>query len=203
MKNFKLGVGLVLATIIFIPQIAIAAWWNPFTWAIFNKAETKTQILENRIVELENKLKSVATTTVSTSTNVVILKVTPVLQNIKKQSVFEAKTNTTNIPAEYLRPDGSFYTTQEIVNNRTDKECKSKYGVNSLWDGKFCACENGYEANDSGTSCQIKQANSNNYDTCNVELEPGFAYSPDQLESIYCAKCGILCPVINVRILNR
>lgn len=54
--------GAVIAFI--VPQIALASWWNPFSWNIFHKADTKTQILENRIQELEKKLeKEIATTT--------------------------------------------------------------------------------------------------------------------------------------------
>lgn len=44
-----------------IPQVALAAWWNPFSWAVFHRTGTKTQILENRVKELEQKLGNIAT----------------------------------------------------------------------------------------------------------------------------------------------
>ena len=46
-----------------IPQIALASWWNPFSWKIFYRTDTNTQILENRVKELEKKLVNKATTT--------------------------------------------------------------------------------------------------------------------------------------------
>jgi hypothetical protein len=54
-----------LATLI-IPSVAFASWWNPFSW--FNSrnsrtTDTKTQVLESRIVELEKKLADTASTT--------------------------------------------------------------------------------------------------------------------------------------------
>lgn len=48
--------------------MTFAAWWNPFTWGIFHKADTKTEVLEKRIRELESKLGANATTTIATST---------------------------------------------------------------------------------------------------------------------------------------
>lgn len=42
------------------PSIAFASWWNPFSWGIFHRTDTKTEVLENRIKELENKLETTA-----------------------------------------------------------------------------------------------------------------------------------------------
>lgn len=66
MKN---RVILVFATLLLFPNVVFAAWWNPFSW--FNgwdflkkDKDHKTEILENRVQELEEKLeKSIATTT--------------------------------------------------------------------------------------------------------------------------------------------
>ena len=70
MKIYKHLVIVFLITIVIAPSITFASWWNPFSWSIFRKTDTKTQILENRILELENKLNNVATTTkVSTPTS--------------------------------------------------------------------------------------------------------------------------------------
>lgn len=59
-KSIFLG---VLTIIFIVPQLAIAAWWNPLSW--FNSRsfpkpapvqEPQVQVLENRIKELEKKL---------------------------------------------------------------------------------------------------------------------------------------------------
>src|SRR3989344_7260863 len=54
---------IVLAFI--VPQIAFAAWWNPFSWNIFQGANTKTQILETPINTLESSVGNNASSTVS------------------------------------------------------------------------------------------------------------------------------------------
>jgi hypothetical protein len=68
MKN-KLSI-LVLLLAIAIPQVVFASWWNPLSWfdnwSFFNRANSKTQVLENRIKELEEKL---GTTTPSVAEN--------------------------------------------------------------------------------------------------------------------------------------
>lgn len=56
---------IVLAFI--VPQIAFAAWWNPISWFggwnFFHRADTQTQVLENRVKELEKQLANTATST--------------------------------------------------------------------------------------------------------------------------------------------
>ena len=58
-----------------VPQIVFAAWWNPLSWFNgwkFSAPEPdKTQVLENRIKELEKKLGTVATSTATTTNQVV------------------------------------------------------------------------------------------------------------------------------------
>jgi hypothetical protein len=51
----------ILAIAILLPQVALAAWWNPFSWKVFHKTDN-TQVLENRVKELEKKLEQVAAT---------------------------------------------------------------------------------------------------------------------------------------------
>ena len=55
-----------------VPQIAFAAWWNPISWFngwnIFHRTDTKTQVLENRVKELEKKLEGTATSTTAIAT---------------------------------------------------------------------------------------------------------------------------------------
>jgi hypothetical protein len=39
MKNLSFG---VLLAVLFVPQLAFAAWWNPFTWSMFNRHSVPT-----------------------------------------------------------------------------------------------------------------------------------------------------------------
>ncbi len=56
---------LIFISFVLFPTIALASWWNPFSWNvwsnIFHKTNTKTQVLENRVKELEKKLGDIAT----------------------------------------------------------------------------------------------------------------------------------------------
>jgi hypothetical protein len=57
-------------TILVIPNFVLAAWWNPLSWFnkwSFSEKTTKTEVLEKRIQELENKLATTSTTSVSTT----------------------------------------------------------------------------------------------------------------------------------------
>lgn len=56
MNNKIITLGLILTFI--APQVASAAWWNPFSWNIFNKKDQKTLMLENQVKELENRLNN-------------------------------------------------------------------------------------------------------------------------------------------------
>lgn len=75
MKKGSIFLGTV-ATILIIPQLVFAAWWNPLSWfnnwAFSRPAQTaqspETQVLENRIKELEKKLEGVATSSSLTET---------------------------------------------------------------------------------------------------------------------------------------
>lgn len=66
---------LVCLAVFLIPQIVFAAWWNPFSW--FNNwtfteliKNSDTQILEDRIKDLEQKLEQVSSTTPIKNTTV-------------------------------------------------------------------------------------------------------------------------------------
>ncbi|MDO8471059.1 MAG: hypothetical protein Q7S49_00410 [bacterium] len=63
----------VLLLAIIIPQVAFAAWWNPFSWFdswSFIRTDTEKEALEERVKELEGKLKEAPSqTSVATSTD--------------------------------------------------------------------------------------------------------------------------------------
>lgn len=56
----------VIVSILVIPNLALASWWNPVSWfnnwSFSGRTETKTEVLEKRIQELESKLTTPTTT---------------------------------------------------------------------------------------------------------------------------------------------
>lgn len=54
----------ILIVVLVTPNFALASWWNPLdwfnNWHFSNKTDDKTEILEQRIKELENKLEKVS-----------------------------------------------------------------------------------------------------------------------------------------------
>jgi len=58
---------ILLLIVLTIPTVVSAAWWNPFSWSTFRRTDNKTQILENRVKELEKKLENTATSTATSS----------------------------------------------------------------------------------------------------------------------------------------
>lgn len=92
-KYYKLFIILLIVFFI-IPQITLAAWWNPFSWGIwgkisqvFHRTDNQTQVLENRVKELEKKLSGQSTPTpATTETNKPVSKPTISVSELKKQA---------------------------------------------------------------------------------------------------------------------
>jgi polyhydroxyalkanoate synthesis regulator phasin len=64
----KKPITLLLLLAFIIPQIASAAWYNPFTWSIwtvFKTKDTQTEILQKKVQELETKLNSTQDTSIA------------------------------------------------------------------------------------------------------------------------------------------
>jgi len=99
---------LVLALI--IPQIAFASWWNPFSWKIwnmFNGNDAETQILEDRIKDLEDKLSEVSTSTAETESIVPEKKVNTTSTNkIQDKTLNAVQPSTNNISIPPITYDG-------------------------------------------------------------------------------------------------
>lgn len=66
-----------------LPHIALASWWNPVSWfnnwSISKKVDPQTQVLENRVRELEQKLNTVTAVAppperLASTSSVVVLK---------------------------------------------------------------------------------------------------------------------------------
>lgn len=111
MKDIKYNWVLLVVIILIIPQITLAAWWNPLTWFnnwgfIFNKTNNQTQILEKRIEEeLERKLDNVATSTNATTTKIL---------------VSDQKQTNNQTPEKSNPPESSTPTKQTLVPSDTD-----------------------------------------------------------------------------------
>ena len=102
--------------IILVPQIVLAAWWNPFSW--FNNwnfsnptEKIQNQALKNRINELEEKINDqqiVATSTATTTVEDKVKSVAPVAQP-KSVSIKPAQPKTVPIstapPIIYQQPN--------------------------------------------------------------------------------------------------
>src|SRR3989344_7684532 len=67
MKSIHKTLLLVLVGLLIVPQVTFAAWWNPFTWNIFNRAKapqvevqktaqpSEIEKLRNEVEELKKK----------------------------------------------------------------------------------------------------------------------------------------------------
>ena len=62
----------LIVLVFIIPQIAFAAWWNPISWFsgwnFFHKTDIQTQVLEDRVKELEKNLDNASTSTPTKTT---------------------------------------------------------------------------------------------------------------------------------------
>ncbi len=106
----KIVITLLIVSFI-VPQVALASWWNPLSWniwgGIFHKTDSKTQILENRVKELENKLNSQPTSTTTKTDNTkqsVITKQTePKSENNINKPTTETTKTTNNTQATTMK----------------------------------------------------------------------------------------------------
>ena len=98
-----------LAVIFVAPQLASAAWWNPFSWfQSWKQEDQKTQVLENRIKELESRLgSSTANTTAQPEKAPAISK--------KEESIPTQKTPTAE-PAIIKTTSANLYDEKVFVN---------------------------------------------------------------------------------------
>lgn len=84
-KNpYKLFI-VVITSFLIVPQMALAAWWNPFTWKIFQKKEpilqvqVETETSEEKINELQKQLDDLKNQQSAT--------ITPVIRQETKKEV--------------------------------------------------------------------------------------------------------------------
>jgi len=110
MKN-KISIFVLLVTIL-IPQVVSASWWNPLSWKIFNRENNKTQILENRMQELENKLQTATTSTKQSNLEAT----TSAIKKLEQKKTTPVVDNSTAIQAEVQKQ------VQATLKAKTDQE---------------------------------------------------------------------------------
>lgn len=75
-KNYYKLFIVVIASFLIVPQMALAAWWNPFTWKMFQKKEpilqvqVETETSEEKINELQKQLDDLKNQQPATATPV-------------------------------------------------------------------------------------------------------------------------------------
>ena len=110
MKN-KISIFVLLVTIL-IPQVVSASWWNPLSWKIFNRENNKTQILENRMQGLENKLQTATTSTKQSNLEAT----TSAIKKLEQKKTTPVVDNSTAIQAEVQKQ------VQATLKAKTDQE---------------------------------------------------------------------------------
>lgn len=89
--GYKRSLVTLALVVLVIPHVALAAWWNPFTWKvfIFNKTpKTQVQRIPNATTTQNNNSKISTTTVTSTTSNKVKVKNdenSAVIESLKKQ----------------------------------------------------------------------------------------------------------------------
>ena len=143
MKTYKQAFVVIAVGMFIVPQIAFAAWWNPFTWGAPKESDFKTQVLENRVKELESMLATTSSQTVSkniesatTSSTNETQKVTraswwnPFSWNVSSWLPFTKKTQTVqtqdNSQTATSSTDGSASSTQKEVELLKEEAQKAK-----------------------------------------------------------------------------
>ena len=164
---------LVLVVLVVIsPSIALASWWNPFSWFSskihVGNNENTTQVVEKKsennlsstspiLIEISNKTSTTSATT-KISPKIVTKPKTIVNQTIKV-TVPQVKTFTLSNGA-VVDENGNLITPPA----KTDQQkCDDSFGLNSIDTGEknnnggpICSCQTGYIWNSDQTSCVVK-----------------------------------------------
>ena len=175
----KKYLSILFLTVLIIPSVAFASWWNPFSWNIFHRTNTKTQIIENKMPEPISK-NSNATTTTSTSSPKTVIKIVP--------------TNSTAKKVETASTSKVVNITISTPKETPDQFCARVFGINSMWNGtesndqsnKICSCKTGYQWNDGQTQCISVPVVPSPY----VNPKTGAMYTPEEFVKNADAKCA-------------
>lgn len=88
-------ISIVFLTVLIVPSIALASWWNPFTWKIFQKS-SRVQIEQPIIATSSSQVASTTNNTTTQSTEV--KKINPITPKPKTPSI----SNTVSKPNDSL-----------------------------------------------------------------------------------------------------
>lgn len=201
-----------------IPQLTLAAWWNPFSW--FKKpapvVDTQTQALENRIKELEERLEKTQiplvtpTTTISETPKEMTTKKVPTEPKIEPK-VVNAPQSVQIPPAIYSIPAQPVITSTpqpvatvpEPVLNTTEKPVDPKFEVLAVRQTIFKDKDYGYSYGGYEITIKVTAGRDNVYvpksttDSTNNETKylTGFAYTiqGDEFQGLQDSKvlCGL------------
>lgn len=144
MPTFRKTLIVVLVGLIIVPQITFAAWWNPFSWKIFNRARTpeievqktvpasEVEKLKSEIEELKKKSNAPAVTppTPSSSNAAVVpaaTKSAPLIKLTNSQIIKKIKPATVYIETlagsgsgMLISTDGNVLTNAHVVKDATN-----------------------------------------------------------------------------------
>jgi len=157
MKKISQLVLVLLFVSFVVPSIAMASWWNPFSWFHNDiSKQDKTLELEKQIQELQAKLASttnpqtsgeIATTTKAINAGSVVLN--PNVSIITKPTV------NLSVPDSMIQNSDS----EPVITN--DQKCQNSYGSNSVFSGKkdktggiICDCNASSYWNQDQTKCE-------------------------------------------------
>lgn len=106
----KKYLSILVLVVLVTPQVAMAAWWNPFSWSVFQKKEASVQQFESRIKDLEQKLEETSGKKVASTTTASPVKVEkPVVKKAEKAvvPVSVAKEVVPEVPKTFVLPSGA------------------------------------------------------------------------------------------------
>jgi len=175
----------VFLTILIIPSVASASWWNPFSWNIFRGTNTQIQIIENKIPDTVVKKVDTAKT-VSTSTPKTTTKNKAELSAVK-----------TSIDKPVKIECGIGY-----LPNSDGTACLDYRKYMDPTTGKIMTPKE-YADYLAKKVQEMQKSSYKDTDPYNVSSDSSNAYSPEQMNAIDCAYYGTNCPTINVRIINN
>jgi len=176
---------IIVFTILVVPSVALASWWNPISWSIWDFLKPVQNNQSTQTTPTQKIIQTTTTVNVATTTSIK----KKVNQNkVEQPKVEETKTNVISLPVK----------TDSAGNPLNPNLDYSKYTVN----GQVLSPQDyaNYLARKVMDNSNTKQ-NTMDYDI--YHIHDGTAYSPQQLNALDCAYYNIGCPTIDVRIINR
>ncbi len=183
--------GVAMLVIAAAPQFALASWWNPFSWHLFQKYEAPTQqviqipnVATTTDVQSGSSTISVATIASSTSVMSTTTNEVPSLKKAAKPQIPKPRSHVTPV-VQTIQTNSSSEAPSSSNSDNTNKEISSKARSLEIID-QIISTES--QINDSTTQ-QISLLNSNlnaiigKYDTASVTFRSLTTIRRDRLQS--------------------